>query len=183
MKHLLEKTIAKETVYKGKIIQVDVDTVELPNGKTSKREIVHHQGAVGILAVTADLKMIFVRQFRKPLEQAILEIPAGKLEQGENPLDCAIRELKEETGYTTTNMTQISKFYTSPGFADEVIYLFKAEELQSGLAVPDEDEFVELVQLTFDEALDLINEGKIMDAKTVIAVQYWQLEMSKDEKK
>ncbi|WP_176717362.1 NUDIX hydrolase [Vulcanibacillus modesticaldus] len=178
-KDYIEQTISSTTIYEGKIIKVDVDKVRLPNGKESFREIVHHSGAVAILAISKENKVIMVKQYRKPLEKTILEIPAGKLEKGEKPLDCAIRELKEETGYTASNMSQIAKFYTSPGFADEIIYLFKAEDIQPGAAKPDEDEFVELVELTIDEVNELINDSKIIDAKTLIALNYWQLEILK----
>ncbi|GBF12539.1 MAG: NUDIX hydrolase [Tepidibacillus sp.] len=174
-----EKTISSEKIYQGKIIQVKVDTVLLPNGKEAKRELVNHPGAIAVLALTPEDKIILVRQYRKPLEKTILEIPAGKLEKGENPLDCAIRELKEETGYIASNMTQITKFYTSPGFADEIIYLYKANSLEQGEAKPDEDEFIETVELSLDEALERIKTGEVIDAKTIMAIYYWQLERNK----
>jgi len=179
IKDFTEKTLSTKTVYHGKMIQVNVEQVLLPNGRKSEREIVLHPGAVGILAITSAEKIILVKQFRKALNQAILEIPAGKLESGEDPSSCAARELKEETGYTTTNMTQIGKFHTSPGFSDEVIYLFQAKGLQSGKAVPDADEFVELMELSFDEAIEMVNKGNIVDAKTLIAIQAWQIERLK----
>lgn len=167
---LYEKTLASKTIYEGKIITVKVDDVLLPNGKQGKREIVHHQGAVAVLALTEENKMVAVRQFRKPLEATIVEIPAGKLERGEEPLECAKRELWEETGYTAQSFTLISSFYTSPGFADELIHLYLATGLQEGEQKPDEDEFVEVMLLSLQEAQELHRQGMIKDAKTVLAM-------------
>ncbi|WCK55957.1 NUDIX hydrolase [Aneurinibacillus sp. Ricciae_BoGa-3] len=173
-----EKTIASESIYDGKIIKVKVDTVELPNGRTATREIVNHMGAVAVMAVTEDNRMVVVRQFRKPLERDLVEIPAGKLEPGETPAACAVRELAEETGYTAENMKHIASFYTSPGFADEIIHLYRAEGLKTGKAQPDEDEFVELLHISLEEAKQMIESGEIRDAKTIMAVYAWQLDGS-----
>lgn len=171
---LIEKTISSEMIYDGKVIKVKVDEVQLPNGKTAKREIVTHQGAVAVLPLTNDGKMIAVRQFRKPLEKTIVEIPAGKLEKGENPLDCAIRELEEETGYKAHKLEHFSSFYTSPGFADEILHLYVATDLYEGVLQPDEDEFVETLHLTLEEAKELMAQGEICDAKTVLAIIAWE---------
>lgn len=170
-----EKTITTETIFAGKVIKVEVANIELPNGKTATREIVRHKGAVGILAITEENKIILVKQYRKALEQTIIEIPAGKLESGENPEDCALRELKEETGYIASNIDFIHKFYTSPGFADELIFLYEARNLIKGEACPDEDEFVEILELSLEEAENLITSGQISDAKTLVAIYYWKL--------
>jgi len=174
MSKLEEKTINTKEIYNGKIITLQLDEVKLPNGKMATREIVKHPGAVAIMALTSDQRMIFVRQFRKPLEKTILEIPAGKLEKGEDPKHCAERELTEETGYTAKEMKQVSAFYTSPGFANEFLYLFEAQKLVSGQAEPDDDEFVELIELDLHEAFEAMERGEIIDAKTVLAVYYWQ---------
>ncbi|NGQ94666.1 NUDIX hydrolase [Brevibacillus sp. SYP-B805] len=171
---LYERTIASETIYDGRIIQVKVDQVVLPNGKTAKREIVHHPGAVAVLPLTDDGKMIAVRQFRKPLELTIVEIPAGKLEKGEDPLACAKRELEEETGYHAEHFEHLSSFYTSPGFADELLHLYVATGLKAGTTRLDEDEFVEVLALTLEEAHELHRTGKIRDAKTVLALYAWE---------
>jgi ADP-ribose pyrophosphatase len=171
---LYERTIASERIFDGRIIQLKVDDVLLPNGKTAKREIVHHPGAVAVLPLTDDGKMIAVRQFRKPLELTIVEIPAGKLEKGEDPLACAKRELEEETGYRAERFEHLSSFYTSPGFADELLHLYVATGLQAGETRPDEDEFVEVLALTLDEAHELHRAGKIRDAKTVLALFAWE---------
>lgn len=172
--HLYEKTISSQSIYEGRIIKVKVDDVLLPNGHTAKREIVYHQGAVAVMPLTDDGKLIAVRQFRKPLERTIVEIPAGKLEPGEEPLACAVRELEEETGYTAQNMELLSSFYTSPGFADELLHVYVATGLAKGESRPDEDEFVDVLELTLDEAKELHKNGEIRDAKTVVALFAWE---------
>lgn len=172
--HLYEKTISSQSIYDGRIIKVKVDEVLLPNGNTAKREIVNHQGAVAVMPLTDDGKMIAVRQFRKPLERTIVEIPAGKLEPGEEPLACAIRELEEETGYVAEKLELLSSFYTSPGFADEILHVYVATGLTKGESRPDEDEFVDVLELTLEEAQQLHRTGEIRDAKTVVALFAWE---------
>jgi ADP-ribose pyrophosphatase len=149
--------------------------VSLPNGGTSYREIVKHPGAVAVMAITKENKLVLVRQFRKALEKTIYEIPAGKLEIGEEIEGCAQRELQEETGYTAEKWEKVVGFYTSPGFADEYIHLFRASQLTLGATSPDHDEFVERVELTLEESIDKINSGEICDAKTIYAITLWQL--------
>ena len=168
-----EKTIRSKTIFEGKLIHVQVDEVTLPDGGTSTREIVKHPGAVATLAITDEEKLILVRQFRKPLEKTTLELPAGKLDPGEAPEVCARRELEEETGYQAGKVEHLVSFYTSPGFADEVLHLYEARQLKVGEARPDPDEFVETVELTLDEAYAEIAKGQICDAKTVAAVYIW----------
>ncbi|WP_339062569.1 NUDIX hydrolase [Tepidibacillus marianensis] len=180
MSENIEITLSSQPIYDGKIIKLSVDTVQLPNGKQATREIVRHPGAIGILAVTEENRILLVKQFRKPIDQELFEIPAGKLEPNEDPKESAIRELKEETGYSATNMVQFTKFYTSPGFADELIYLYRAEGIHAGIANPDEDEFVELLEFTLEECLEMIQNGKIIDAKTIVTIYYWQIEHLKD---
>ena len=154
MKKFEEKTIKSTPIFDGKVIKVFHEEVELPNGKQSKREIVKHPGAVGIIPITKDKKIVLVEQYRKPLERSIIEIPAGKLEEGEAPEVTALRELEEETGYTAAKLEHIISFYTSPGFADELIHLYIAKDLEK-VEEPlsqDEDEFVELMSCTLEEA-------------------------------
>ncbi|MDQ0269320.1 NUDIX hydrolase [Cytobacillus purgationiresistens] len=178
MSHLEEKTIKTEKIFSGKVISLQLEDVELPNGKTSKREVIKHPGAVAVFAITEDNKIVMVEQYRKALEKTIVEIPAGKLEKGEDPMECARRELEEETGYGCDEMDWLISFYTSPGFADEIVHLYIAKGLKivEDAASPDEDEFVNLMEVSIEEALILLKEQKIYDAKTAYAVQYLQLQ-------
>ncbi|CAG9608384.1 NUDIX domain-containing protein [Pseudoneobacillus rhizosphaerae] len=180
MNRLEEKTIKSDHIFSGRVISLQVDEVELPNGKTSKREIIKHPGAVAILPITNDGKIVMVEQFRKALERTLVEIPAGKLEKGENPLECARRELEEETGYVCEKLDWLISFYTSPGFADEIVHLYVATGLskKEDAAQLDEDEFVNIVELFLAEAIQYVEEKKIYDAKTAYAVQYLQLKES-----
>ncbi|MCR8642381.1 NUDIX hydrolase [Paenibacillus sp. N1-5-1-14] len=169
-----EVTLHTEHIFKGRIISLQVDDVRLPNGETAKREIVKHPGAVAVLAIHNN-KMIVVEQFRKPLEKSQVEIPAGKLDPGEEPHIAAIRELQEETGYVTESVSHLSSFYTSPGFADEILHLYVADQLTVGSVNLDEDEFVDCEAITLEEAKQYIREGRISDAKTITAVYAWQV--------
>lgn len=177
MKKFEEKTIQSTPIFQGKVISLKVEDVTLPNGATSKREIINHPGAVAVIAVTTDNKLILVEQYRKALERSIIEIPAGKLEPGELPELTARRELEEETGYGCNELTYLQTFATSPGFADEVIHLFVARGLYKieNAAAADEDEFVELLEVTLEEAEQMVAEQKIYDAKTAFAVLWLKL--------
>jgi ADP-ribose pyrophosphatase len=166
----MEKTIESRLVYNGKIINLKVDSVQLPNGNTAEREIVMHPGAVCIIAVTDDGELILVRQFRKPIEEMLLELPAGKLEPGEDPKDCAARELAEETGYSAKRLEYLFSFYTSPGFSDELMHLYSASGLIAGNDNPDDDEMVEIVRMRLDQAMDMALSGQIKDAKTLVGI-------------
>ncbi|MFP7493726.1 NUDIX hydrolase [Terribacillus saccharophilus] len=177
MKKFEEKTIETSKIYDGKVISLRVDTVSLPDGNTSKRELIKHPGAVAIIPITKDGKIIFVEQYRKALEKSIIEIPAGKLEPGEEPEVTAVRELEEETGYTTQNLKKLGSFYTSPGFADELLHVYEADDIEpmAEKIAGDDDEFVELKQLTLEEAEALVAEERIHDAKTMYALLYLRL--------
>ncbi|MCM3738801.1 NUDIX hydrolase [Oceanobacillus luteolus] len=174
MKKFEEKTIHTEKIFEGKIIDLQVDDVLLPNGEKSKREIVKHPGAVAVIPITEDGKIVLVEQYRKPLEKTLVEIPAGKLNNNEQPLAAAIRELEEETGYTTKELSFVTSFYTSPGFADELVYLYVTDTLEKLDTPPagDDDEFIEIIELTLDEAKQYVEEEKIHDAKTNYAILY-----------
>ncbi len=165
-----EKTISKNNIYKGKVISLDIHTVELPNGQEIQREVVNHPGGVAILAFKDDETILLVEQFRKPIEISILELPAGKLEYKEDPETCAKRELEEETGYKAKKFTYIGKVVTSPGFCDEYIYLYKAEELFQGSMNLDEDEFLNSKEMKLSEVRENILNGTILDAKTICAL-------------
>ena len=173
-----EKTLRTEKIFEGRVISLQVDEVKLPDGKTGKREIIKHPGAVAVIAVTDEGKIIFVEQYRKAMERSLVEIPAGKLEKGEEPRLSAARELEEETGYEAAEMVPLISFYTSPGFADELVHVFVAKDLKlkENAAGLDEDEFVDLLELSLEEAKEYITNGRIKDAKTAYAVQYLELQ-------
>lgn len=174
-----ETTIHREDIFKGRVFDVVVDDVRLPDGQTGKRELIFHKGAVCVLALTADNQLILVKQYRKAIERAIYEIPAGKLEAGEeDQLEAAaLRELEEETGYTATKLTLLADFYSAIGFCNERIRLFATDQLikVDNPRPMDEDEVIELAFVSLEEALAMIETGDICDAKTLLAIQYWQL--------
>ena len=177
MKKFEEKTIQSTPIYSGKIISLKVDDVLLPNGKEGKREIINHPGAVAVIAITNEGKLVLVEQYRKALERSIIEIPAGKLERGEEPELAAKRELEEETGYGCHEISYLQSFATSPGFADEVIHLYVAKNLYEieEKAELDEDEFVSLMEVSIEEAEEMVRDQKIYDAKTAFAVLWMKL--------
>ena len=161
-----------EKIYEGKIVNLRIDTVELPDKKYSKREIVEHPGSVGIVPITNDGCMVLVRQFRKPIERSILEIPAGKIEINEEPRETALRELVEETGYHSKNMEFLFEFYTSPGFSNEKMYLFLATDLLKGEAEPEDGEYIEVKKIKIEDLMDKIKKGEISDSKTIISILF-----------
>lgn len=159
-----------EKIYEGKILNLKVDTVELPDKKYSKREIVEHPGGVGIITITSNNSLVLVKQYRKAIEEFIWEIPAGKLEVNEEPRETAIRELREETGYEANKLTYITEFYTSPGYCNEKIHLFLAEDLIEVEASPDPGEFLEKKIIPLDDLSKMLDRGEIMDSKTIIGI-------------
>lgn len=165
-----EKTVATQRLHEGRIINLREDTVTLPSGKTSKREIVEHKGAVCILAVKSDGKILMVRQFRKAAEDALLELPAGGLETGESPVDCAQRELMEECGLRAANLTTLFECFLAPGYSTELMHGFLGEDLSDDRAQPDEDENLEVEEYSLDELLLLIDKREIRDAKTICGI-------------
>lgn len=167
-----EKTMKSEKIYEGKIVNLRIDTVELPDKKYSKREIIEHPGSVGIIPIKEDGTIILVEQFRKPIEKSLLEIPAGKIEINEEPKETALRELVEETGYIANKMEYISEFYTSPGFSNEKIYLFLATELEFDKENPGEDEYIDIKKVKIEDLINMINRGEIIDSKTIIGIFY-----------
>lgn len=169
-----EETISSKVIFEGRIVKLQFDEVKLPNGRTGTREIIKHTGACCILPVTSDGKIILVEQYRKACERSLIEIPAGRLELGEDPKTAATRELEEETGRKAGRITKICEFYTAPGFCDEIIHLYLAEDLEilPNPASLDEDEFVELLEVSIEEAVSMVRDGRIVDAKTIIAIQH-----------
>ena len=165
-----EKTLKSEVVYDGKIMTVLRDDVEICTGRKSFREVVRHSGGVVVFALKDDETVLMVRQYRYPLGKVIAELPAGKLEQGEDPDFAAKRELEEETGYRAEKWTSLGFINTTPGFCDEKLYLYKAEELTYVGEHPDEGEVLKNFEISKNELVKKIMTGEINDAKTVCAV-------------
>ncbi|MHB1007067.1 MAG: NUDIX domain-containing protein [Chloroflexota bacterium] len=165
-----EPTLKSEYLYRGRIIDLRLDTVRLPNGRTTKREIIEHRGAVGIVPIDAAGNVVLVRQFRKPIERSILEIPAGTRDEEEPVEVCLHRELREETGLTADHTERLAAYYSAVGFCTEYIEVYLATGLHEGQAGPDEDEFVEVVRVPLAQALAMIDTGEIVDAKTIVGL-------------
>jgi ADP-ribose pyrophosphatase len=169
-KGLLESFVSKKTVWHGRAIDFRVDTVRLPNGKLATREFVDHPGAVGVIPFLDKNTLVMVRQYRYPVDEVTLELPAGKLDKGESPLTCVKRELHEETGYTAKKFSPLINFWPTSAFGNEVLYLYVATGLKPGTMHTDADEFLQCVTIPFKKALNMVKQGKIRDAKTVIAL-------------
>ena len=165
-----EVFLSNSRVFTGKLLQVEKDEVRLPNGSTATREYIRHPGAVGIVPILEDGRIVLVKQCRYALGTVMWEIPAGKLDHGaEDPLDCAMRELSVETGYEAEQWTHLVDIATTPGFTDEVIHLYRAEGLSLHEQHPDEDEFVTMQAFTREELLRMLQQGELFDAKTLCA--------------
>lgn len=173
---LTEKTLSQEYIFQGRILKMRVDEALLPDGSTAGREVVEHPGGVCVAALTDDDCLLFVRQFRYPYGEVLPEIPAGKRDPGETPLETGKRELKEETGYTARNYLSLGRVYPSPGYFNEVIYMYLATDLVAGDVSPDEDEFLEVEKIPLAAAVDMVMNDEITDAKTQAAVlKVWYL--------
>ena len=168
--NLEEKTISQSYVYKGRIINMRVDEALLPNGKTAGREVVEHNGGVCVVALTEKDEVYLVKQFRYPYKEVIYEIPAGKRDGNEDPMQGAIRELREETGTTADTIVPIGELYPTPGYCGEIIYMFAAKGLKEGEKDLDEDEFLEAEKFPLEAVIEMIMSGEIKDAKTQTAI-------------
>ena len=158
-------------IYAGKVVTLNVDTVQLPNGVTIDLETIRHPGAAAVVPIKDDGTVVLVRQFRHAAGGFIYEIPAGKLSPGEDPLHCAARELEEEVGYRASSFELLSSIFTAPGFADEVIHVYKATGLTKGHQQLDRDEVLEIVEMRLDQAIAGIQDGTIRDGKTIVGLQ------------
>ncbi len=167
---LTEKTINSKEIFKGKIINVVVDKVILPNGNESLREVVSHPGGVCLAPLTKENELIFVEQFRYPYKERVLELPAGKLEMGQSPLENGKRELKEEIGAYADNYTYLGKLYPSPGSCGEVIHIFFCKVKELGETCPDEDEFLEIKKIPIERAVNMVLNNEIFDSKSQVAI-------------
>ncbi len=166
MDDLSEKTLSSKKIYEGKIINVRLDRVHLPDGKEGCREVVELGGAVAIVPL-CDEEVYFVRQYRTPVEKILLEIPAGRLEPGEEPEECAQRELAEEIGFGSSRLHQLAFFYSSPGFSNETLYLYLAQGLIYRPVPKEEGEFLQVESMPFSKALEKVYRGEIRDGKTI----------------
>ena len=167
---LTETKLASDSIFKGALLDVYRDTVELPNGKQATREYIKHPGAVAVVPFTAEGNILLVRQFRYPTGCELLEVPAGKLDPGETPDACAMRELAEETGFRPGKLKHLASIHTTPGFSNEVIHLYRAEQLVPSAETPDEDEFLQLESYAPATLHEMISSGAITDAKTIAAL-------------
>ncbi len=173
---LLEKKIDGERIYEGRILDLEVDRVLLASGNEASREVVRHKGAVVVLSLHENRRIELVRQYRYPTGTVLLELPAGKLDPGEEPVACAARELAEETGWKPIEIHELGSFFTTPGFTDEVLHAFIATPLEPAPeAVQDPDEAIENVTMTVEEALEACRDGSIQDSKTIATLFLAQL--------
>ncbi len=161
----------KKPIYKGKIIDLSVETVTLPNGATADLEVITHPGAAAVVPMKDDRTVVMVRQYRHAVGRFIDEIPAGKLHPGEDPKDCAAREVEEETGYKVNRLEPLLSFLTTPGFTNEIIHIFVGRELSPGMQNLGTDEVLEIIEMPLDQAVARIKTGEIRDAKTIIGLQ------------
>lgn len=162
-----ERTLESRRVYEGRIVGLRVDRVVLPGGRETTREVVEHPDCVAIVAIDAEDNVILVRQFRHAVERELLEIPAGGIEPGEEPLQSALRELEEETGYIAGRMERLGGFYSSPGYATEFLHLFLATELQKASSRVRDDEIIEVVPIPLKQVRSLITSGELRDGKSI----------------
>ncbi len=164
------ETLERKTVFEGKVLRLYLDRVRLPDGVEAEREVVLHWGAVGMVPLDERGGVFLVRQYRHATGKDLLEIPAGKLAEKEDPLRCARRELMEEIGYDAGEFTALASFYTSPGFSDEKLHLYLARDLRPASAEADEDEFLEVVHMPLTQAMSMISRGEIEDSKTIVGI-------------
>lgn len=168
--HFDEAVLQRDAIYEGRIVKLYLEKVRLPNGEEALREIIRHPGAVAIVPLDADERVTLVRQYRLPAGRHLLEIPAGTLEPGEEPLACAERELQEEAGLFPGKLESLGGIFVAPGYSSEYIHLFLATDLRPSKLEGDDDEFLEVSSLPLDEALALIDSGEIVDGKTISAL-------------
>lgn len=168
--HLFEKTLDTTQIFDGRVVKLFRDTVLLENGEKALREVIEHSGGVCVLPLTDNNEILFVRQFRYPFKSVLLEIPAGKREKGEEPLECGVRELKEEVGAEADKITYLGKLYPTVAYDTEVIYMYLAEGLRFSSQHLDADEFVDVVKIPFDKAVEMVMNDEIPDSKTQLAI-------------
>jgi ADP-ribose pyrophosphatase len=167
--------VASRRIYTGRVLNLDIDTVQFPNGHVGELEIIRHSGASAVVPFldppgSDDPRILLLRQYRYAAEDYLFEVPAGRLDPGESALSCAQRELREETGYSATAIRELGGFFTTPGFIDEFIHVFMAHGLESGAPSNERDECISLQTLTIKAALAFVDEGRIIDGKTIVSL-------------
>ena len=175
MEPIINKT---ESLYTGKVIQVDLEKFRTTNGIEIQREVIHHPGAVCMLALNKEHEIYLVEQFRAPMKKKLLELPAGTLEPEENPEETAIRELQEEIGMKPNNIALMGGFYVAPGYCDEFVYLFTCTDLEPSKLEGDVDEDIKVIKMSLSEAIQAIQQGIIADAKTICGILMWSAQRS-----
>ncbi|MCL2485882.1 MAG: NUDIX hydrolase [Endomicrobia bacterium] len=171
---MIEKLVKKNKIYQGKAVDFYCDEVSLPNGQSATREYLGHPGAAAVLPFLDKNNIVLVKQYRYPIDKITYEIPAGKLDKGETPIECIKRELEEETGLKAKRIEKLISFYPTTAFSNEILHIFAAFGLKKGKTNPDADEFISGEIIKFKEALDMVKSGEIMDSKTVIALLYFE---------
>ena len=169
----MEKVVSSKTFYRGKLLDLRLDEVLLSSGRRVRREIVVHPGASAILPIVEPGKILMVRQYRHPVGEVLLEIPAGTLKPGEDPMACAARELEEETGYRAEKLTYLATIYPAPGYSSEILHIYLARDLRRGVQAPEMDENISVIEMSIDQVLDRIRDGRVKDSKTIVAILYY----------
>lgn len=167
-----EETIETQRIFQGRVISLRVEKVRMPDGKLTTREIVSYPNSVACVIRKGKDSLLLIRQYRKSVNQALYEIPAGKVEKGEDPEECVKREVEEEAGYKIGSIRKLAEFYTTPGFCDELMHLFLADAVEETTSHPEADELIETCVISFQEALEMIRTGKIRDAKTILGILF-----------
>jgi len=169
----MERVVSSEMLYKGKLLNLRLDEVLLSGGRRVRREIVVHPGASAILPIVEPGKILMVRQYRHPVGEVLLEIPAGTLKPGEDPMACAARELEEETGYRAGKLAHLATIYPAPGYSSEILHIYLARDLRRGVQAPEMNEDISIVEMSIDQVLDGIRGGRVKDSKTIVAILYY----------
>ncbi len=177
----MEKTLSRQQIYQGRAVNLRVETVQVPDGRETTREIVEHSDCVAIVAIDANDNVLLVEQFRKPVEKELLEIPAGGIEPGEDPLECVCREMREETGYLPENVARLGGFYSAPGYCTEYLHLYLATDLTLSPLHAEDTESIKLVRVPLSQITSLIADGTICDAKSIAGLLTF-LEYKKQDK-
>ena len=169
----MERMVSSKNTRQEKLLDLRLDEVLLSSGRRVGREIVVHPGASAILPIVEPGKILMVRQYRHPVGEVLLEIPAGTLKPGEDPMACAARELEEETGYRAEKLAHLATIYPAPGYSSEILHIYLARDLRRGVQAPEMDENISVIEMSIDQVLDRIRDGRVKDSKTIVAILYY----------